>query len=91
MKELDTKKINKIMIIIFSVGVLISAGLLGFWAHLRQTKTPKEITPLTISTAISCVLTLVTGVATGILNQIVIRNENFSKTHSNKEDVKNEE
>lgn len=91
MKELDIKKTNKIMIIIFLIGVFISTLLLGFWAHLRQTKTPKELTPLTICTVISCVLTLATGVTTGILNQIAIHNEHFSKTHANKDDIKDEE
>lgn len=89
MKKLDIKA-NKIMTIIFSIIVVIFIGLLGTWAYFKQTKTPKELTPLTICTVIGLVLTLVFGLITWILKQITIH-EYFSKTYTNKDDIKNEE
>jgi len=88
MKKLDIK-INKIMTIIFSIIVVIFIGLLGTWAYLKQTKTYKELTPLTICTVISWVLTSVFGFITWTLKQITIH-EYFSKTYTNKDDIKNE-
>lgn len=88
MKKLDIKA-NKIMTIIFSIIAFVFIGLLATWAHFRQTKTPKELTPLAICTVISWVLTSVAGVITWILKQITIH-EYFSKTHTNKDDIKNE-
>ena len=88
MKKLDIK-INKIMTIIFVIVGLIFIGLLGTWAYLKQTKTHKELTPLTICTVISWVLTSVAGVITWTLKQITIH-EYFSKTYTNKDDIKNE-
>lgn len=89
MKKIDIK-INKIMTIIFVIVGLIFIGLLVTWAHFKQTKTYKELTPLTICTVISWVLTSVAGVITWILNQIFIHKEYFSKTHANKDDIKDE-
>lgn len=89
MKKLDIKA-NKIMTIIFSIIALIFIGLLVTWAHLKQTKTYKELTPLTICTVIGWILTSVMGLITWILKQITIH-EYFLKTHINKDDIKNEE
>ena len=89
MKKIDIK-INKIMTIIFVIVGLIFIGLLATWAHLKQTKTYKELTPLTICIVIGWVLTSVFGLITWILKQITIH-EYFSKTHTNKDDIKNEE
>ena len=88
MKKLDIKA-NKIMTIIFSIIAFIFIGLFATWAHFKQTKTPKELTPLIICTVISWVLTSVAGVITWILKQITIH-EYFSKTHTNKDDIKDE-
>jgi len=88
MKKLDIKA-NKIMTIILVIVGLIFIGLFCTWAHFKQTKTPKELTPLTICTVISWVLTSVAGVITWILKQITIH-EYFSKTHTNKDDIKDE-
>lgn len=88
MKKLDIT--NKIMTIILVIVGLIFIGLLVTWVHFKQTKTYKELTPLTICTVISWVLTSVAGVITWILKQITIH-EYFSKTHTNKDDIKNEE
>lgn len=89
MKKLDIKA-NKIITIIFSIIALIFVGLLVTWAHLKQTKTYKELTPLTICIVIGWVLTSVFGLITWILKQITIH-KYFSKTHTNKDDIKNEE
>lgn len=89
MKKLDIKA-NKIMTIILVIVGLIFIGLFCTWAHFKQTKTPKELTPLTICIVIGWVLTSVFGLITWILKQITIH-EYFSKTHTNKDDIKNEE
>lgn len=89
MKKLDIKA-NKIMTIILVIVELIFVGLFCTWAHFKQTKTYKELTPLTICIVIGWVLTSVFGLITWILKQITIH-EYFSKTHTNKDDIKNEE
>ena len=82
-------KINKIMTIIFVIVGLIFIGLLVTWAHFKQTKTYKELTPLTICIVIGWILTSVIGVITLILNQIFIHKVYFSKTQATKEYYKN--
>ena len=77
------------MTIIFVIVGLIFIGLLVTWVHFKQTKTYNELTPLTICTVISWVLTSVISVITVILKQITLH-KYFSKTHTNKDDIKDE-